>query len=174
MIYRVLTTRLGVSLDVWLSQFDWLIHFSYPSWSNQDYSMPNASTISWKSATFFVYDPNKSTWTLTSPNDPNKSTLTSPRVLHTFSSSISMGKKEKKVGTEDWKSNRDCHGVTSHEPPDHSQVTKSHHSQVTKSHKAENYRDRRSWQSSVNLCWVFNSPPVTVTVVGLNSFIVLQ
>ena len=142
-IYRMLTTCLGVTLDVCLSQFDWLINFSYPSWSNQDYSMPNASTISWKSANFFVYDPNKSTRTLTSPNDLNKSTLrlTSPRVLHSFSSIISMGKKEKKDGTEVCKSN--CDWVTSHAPPDHSQVTKSH--------KVETYRDRRSWQCS-SLC----------------------
>jgi len=31
--------------------FDWLLYFSYSSWSNQDYTMPNASIISWKSAT---------------------------------------------------------------------------------------------------------------------------
>jgi len=60
---------------------------------------------SWKSTTFFVYDLNKST--LTSSNDPNKSTqaLTSPGVLHTFSSTINMEKKEKlelgmKLGNE--------------------------------------------------------------------------
>jgi len=52
-----------------------------------------------KSPTFFVYDPNKST--LTSSNDPSKSTVTSPRVLHTSSSTISMGQKEKtEAGTE--------------------------------------------------------------------------
>jgi len=61
--------------------------------------MPNVSTISWKSATFFVYDPNKST--LTSSNDSNKSILASSRVFHTFSSTISMGKKDKtEVGTD--------------------------------------------------------------------------
>jgi len=34
--------------------FDGLIYFSYSSWSNQDYTMSNASAILWKSATFFV------------------------------------------------------------------------------------------------------------------------
>ena len=63
---------------------DWLIYFSYSSSSNRDYPVPNASTIILKSPTFFVYD-------------PNKTTLTSPRVLHTvaFSSTISMGKEKK-------------------------------------------------------------------------------
>jgi len=48
---------------------------------------------SWKSPTFFVYDPNKST--LSSSNYPNKSTLNSSRVLHTICSTISMAKKYK-------------------------------------------------------------------------------
>jgi len=58
--------------------------------------MPNASTIIYKSPTFCVHDPN-----LASSNDPNKSTLTSPRVFNKFSSTISIGKKGKiEVGTE--------------------------------------------------------------------------
>jgi len=72
--------------------FDWLIHFSYSSWSNQYYPMPNASTI-------YLGNPNK--LTLTISNDPNKSTLTSPRVLQTFFSTIRVGKTGKtEVGTE--------------------------------------------------------------------------
>jgi len=49
--------------------------------------------------------PNANTFTSfvpTSIDHPNKSTLTIPRVLHTFSSTNSVGKKEKtEVGTED-------------------------------------------------------------------------
>jgi len=37
------------------TNIDLLICFSYSSWSNQDYPVPNASTISWKSASFFVF-----------------------------------------------------------------------------------------------------------------------
>jgi len=61
--------------------------------------MPNSSTIILEIPNFLCLHPNKST--LASSNDPNKLTVTSPRVLHTFSSTISMGKKGKsEVGTE--------------------------------------------------------------------------
>ena len=54
---------------------------------------------SWKSLNFVVYDPDKSTLTIS--NDPNKSTLTSSLTYQTFFSTISMGKKGKtEVGTE--------------------------------------------------------------------------
>jgi len=37
-----------ITLYVWLSKLRWLNYISYSSWSNQDYTMPNASTISCK------------------------------------------------------------------------------------------------------------------------------
>jgi len=51
-------------------------------------------SFTWQSSQLdkFVYNPNKST--LKSSNDPNKSILISPRVLHTFSSTTSMCKKK--------------------------------------------------------------------------------
>ena len=55
--------------------------------------LPNANRqhnyFAWKSPTFFVYDPNKST--LTSSTDPNKLTSTNPRVLHIFLNCYSCG-----------------------------------------------------------------------------------
>jgi len=49
----------------------------------------------------YIPDANNPSNPLTSSDDPNKSTLTSPRVLHTFYPTNSVGKKEKtEVGTE--------------------------------------------------------------------------
>ena len=49
----------------------------------------------------YILDANNPSNSLTSSDDRNKSTLSSPRVLHTFYSTISVGKKGKtEVGTE--------------------------------------------------------------------------
>jgi len=78
--------------------FDWLIYFIL---SLEQPKLPNAEHqhhLRIPQLSLFT-TLNKST--LTSSNDPDKSTLTSPRVLHTFSSTICMGKKGKtEVGTD--------------------------------------------------------------------------
>jgi len=93
-VNRVLTSR-TLTLSLRLSQLGLTNLFSYSSWSNQDYPMPNASTIIMEMPDCLCLRPQQ-----VDPNDPNKSFLTSARVLHTFASSISMEKL--KLGLKLW------------------------------------------------------------------------